>query len=116
MYNKDMSIPALIDTYGPILSDRKREIIESYYFEDLSLSEISENTGISRQGVRDSIKSSEKELIDMEAKLSFKKRIDSYNFLNDEIVAELEELASTLPSSDSVIIKGIIEKLKQNNI
>ena len=64
-----MRIAKLIDIYGELLSKRRREIIEAYYFDDLSLSEISLNTGISRQGVRDSIKKSEAELRGYEEKL-----------------------------------------------
>ena len=69
MFEKDMRIAALIDIYGSLLTDRKREIIDMYYNDDYSLSEISENTGISRQGVRDSIKRAEQQLYDMEEKL-----------------------------------------------
>ena len=46
MFEKDMRIAALIDIYGSLLTDRKREIIDMYYNDDYSLSEISENTGI----------------------------------------------------------------------
>ena len=56
MFEKNMKFPILLDTYGSLLTDRKREILDYYYNEDYSLAEISEITGISRQGVRDSIK------------------------------------------------------------
>ena len=62
MFEKDMRIAELIDIYGDLLSSHQREIIEAYYFDDLSLSEISLNLGITRQGVRDSIKKSETQL------------------------------------------------------
>jgi uncharacterized protein len=69
MFEKNMKFPILLDTYGSLLSDRKREILDYYYNEDYSLAEISELTGISRQGVRDSVKKSEDELFDLEKKL-----------------------------------------------
>ena len=69
MFEKNMKFPILLDTYGSLLTDRKREILDYYYNEDYSLAEISEITGISRQGVRDSIKKSEEELFQLEEKL-----------------------------------------------
>ena len=45
----------LFDFYGEILTDRQKEFFDLYYNEDLSLAEIAENYGISRQGVRDVI-------------------------------------------------------------
>ncbi len=74
MFQKDMKISLLLDFYGDILSERRRSIIDMYYNEDLSLSEIAEETGISRQGVRDSVKKSESELEELEAKLGLAER------------------------------------------
>ena len=62
MFEKDMKFPRLLDVYGALLTDRKRELLELYYNEDCSLAEISELTGISRQGVRDSIRKSQDEI------------------------------------------------------
>ena len=45
----------LYDFYGELLTDRQKEFFDYYYNDDLSLSEIAENAGISRQGVRDVI-------------------------------------------------------------
>lgn len=55
-HEKDLSISALLDHYGAILSERRRYVLELYYNDDFSLAEIAENAGISRQGVRDLIK------------------------------------------------------------
>ena len=51
-----------MDLYGQVLSERKRELLDYYYNEDYSLAEIAEITGISRQGIRESVKKSEAEL------------------------------------------------------
>ena len=59
---KDLSISALLDFYGPFLSDKQRNLLHHYYNEDLSLSEIAENESITRQGVRDLIKRGELQL------------------------------------------------------
>ena len=66
MFQKDMHISFLLDFYGDLLSESKREALDLYYNDDLSLSEISEALGISRQGARDAIKNGEKQLIDYE--------------------------------------------------
>lgn len=59
----------MLDFYGEILSERQRQLCEFYYNDDLSLSEIAENTGITRQGVSDGIKKSERILLQAEEKL-----------------------------------------------
>ena len=59
IFEKDMTIPLLMDLYGQVLSERKRELLDYYYNEDYSLAEIAEITGISRQGIRESVKKSE---------------------------------------------------------
>lgn len=74
MFTKNLEIAFLLDFYGEILTDRTRELLEMYYCDDLSLSEISENVGISRQGVRQSIKKGEEELLHLESKLGLANR------------------------------------------
>ena len=74
MFSKNLEIAFLLDFYGEVLTDRVRELLEMYYCDDLSLSEISENVGISRQGVRQSIKKGEEELILLESKLGLANR------------------------------------------
>ena len=64
MKEKSIRTGILLDFYGNLLTDRMREACESYYYEDLSLAEIAELQGISRQGVHDTIKRAEKELGD----------------------------------------------------
>lgn len=72
---KDLSICLLLDFYGALLTDKQREVINYYYNEDLSLAEIAEHTGITRQGVRDSIKRGEAILLETEAQLGFARRL-----------------------------------------
>lgn len=74
MFVKDLSIALLLDFYGAVLSDRVRRMLEMYYCDDLSLSEISEEFGISRQGVRQAIKKGEEELFSLEEKLGLAAR------------------------------------------
>lgn len=59
----------LYDYYGELLSDIQREYFEQYYFDNLSLSEISENDGKSRNAIHKCIKSSSLKLYEYEDKL-----------------------------------------------
>ncbi len=56
---KNLEIATLLDLYGPLLSEKQKNAIEGYYFDDLSLTEIGENCEISRQGVSELIKRAE---------------------------------------------------------
>lgn len=60
---KDLKYLQLWDAYGPLLTDTQRELCELYYMCDLSLSEIAEEKGISKQAVSDTLKKS-RELLD----------------------------------------------------
>ena len=61
--NQTYRMTMLFDFYGEILTDRQKEFFDLYYNEDLSLAEIAENYGISRQGVRDIVYDAELLLI-----------------------------------------------------
>ncbi|MBQ2735373.1 MAG: DNA-binding protein [Clostridia bacterium] len=74
MFEKNLEIGVLLDFYGDVLSERKRTVLDYYYNNDLSLAEIAEEIGISRQGVRELIKKSGDELLFYEEKLGLAKR------------------------------------------
>lgn len=82
---KNLEIAVLLDFYGEMLTEKQRSFLEYYYDDDLSLSEIAENEGITRQGVRDAIKRAETQLFDMENRLGIVKRFE-------ELRAELNEI------------------------
>ena len=65
----NLRIVRLIDTYGVLLTSKKLAVISDYYFDNLTLAEIGDNYGISRQAVRDSISQSIKSLESYEEKL-----------------------------------------------
>ena len=73
----DIKFVKLFDTYASLLSERQRDIMELYYNEDESLSEIAENTGITRQGVRDWIKKTEAQLLGYEEALGLAERMEA---------------------------------------
>ncbi len=74
---KDLNISLLLDFYGDMLTLKQREVAELYYNEDLSLAEIAQHSGITRQGVRDSIKRAEFQLLEYEDALGLHKKFQN---------------------------------------
>ena len=99
MFTKDLSIAYLLDFYGDVLSDRKKSVLDDYYNNDLSLSEIAQELGISRQGVRELIKKAEEELNFYEQKLHLAQRFGEAG----EHAAALRALAVEHKLPDEVI-------------
>ena len=79
---KNLDVIMLLDTYGELLTQKQQDFISYYYDDDLSLAEIAENEGITRQGVRDSIKRGESVLLELEDQVGF---ADKYRSLMDGI-------------------------------
>lgn len=79
-----VELTRLYDVYGPLLSDHKKEIFESYVLDNYSLGEIADRVGLSRQGVRDIVKRCSRELQEAEKKLGFLKKMDRVSELVDE--------------------------------
>jgi len=90
--SKNLEMSILLDFYGSMLTDKQREVVEWYYNEDLSLSEIAEHTGITRQGVRDSIKRAESQLLDCEQRIGLRARFDKIQKAIDEISVQAVRL------------------------
>ena len=74
MKNQTYRMTMLFDFYGEVLTPRQKEFFDLYYNEDLSLAEIAENYGITRQGVRDVIVRAEAIMTDLEDKTGLMKR------------------------------------------
>ena len=74
MKNQTYRMTMLFDFYGEMLTDRQKEFFDLYYNEDLSLAEIAENSGISRQGVRDVIVRAEGVMQEVEDKTGLIRR------------------------------------------
>ena len=87
MKNQTYRMTMLFDFYGDILTERQRELFDLYYNEDLSLAEIAENCGISRQGVRDVIVRAEAAMNELEDKTGLLKRFMRMQDSVDAIVA-----------------------------
>ena len=101
-----IKISLLYQLYGKMLTEKQQEIIEDYYNNDLSLSEIAENNDITRQAVRDIIKKSEKKLNSYEKTLGLmQKSIEQKN--------KIEEIIKMLSNINKEEIKDIEKELKK---
>ena len=87
-----LEITMLLDLYGETLTVKQRDYLNFYYNDDLSLSEIAENEGITRQGVRDAIKRAEALLFDMESKLKFSQKLEKFQKGLQDIVKCSDEI------------------------
>lgn len=72
---KELGFVLLLDCYGDLLTEHQQNVMELYYCEDLSLAEIGNPMGITRQAVRSLIKRTEDILLNYEKKLGFAERI-----------------------------------------
>lgn len=99
MFEKNLNIAYLLDFYGDILNERRRQVLDEYYNNDLSLSEIATELGISRQGVRDLIKKAEEELLFYEDKLHLARRFREAG----EHAAALHRLSGQFALPDEVL-------------
>lgn len=89
---KNLDVVVLADYYGEMLTENQRKFLEYYYNDDLSLSEIAQNEGITRQGVRDAVKRAEAQLFDMENKLGFAERARRVNEVLATVLSCAEEI------------------------
>ena len=96
MFEKDVKIGFLLDFYGELLSERKREVLDLYYNSDLSLGEISGELGITRQAVRDLINRSGAELEKYEEKLGYARKF--------MIISKAAEEAAALAAGTSELL------------
>ena len=81
---KDFSVCLLYDIYAPLISEKKRTVFELSFWEDMSLSEIAEHTGTTRQGVRELIKRTIDELEELERQMHLKELKDALLLVADE--------------------------------
>jgi len=103
----------LFDFYGELLTDKQREYYDLHYDEDLSLSEIAEQTGISRQGVWDIIRRAEDAMENMEKKTGLVRRFNELNHAAEELTAKLERLRETPKAGEGPIIDEIEARLRE---
>ena len=102
--NEILEQSLLYDFYGELLNDHQKEVYEQFVLDDLSLSEIAQEKGISRQGVHDLIKRCNKILAHYEDQLHLVEK-----FVNIRAqVQKIHELASGYHNDDIVAISNVI--------
>ena len=89
MKHDHLELCLLFDFYGEMLTDKQRELFDLYYNEDLSLSEIAEHAGITRQGVRDAVVRAEHTLTALEDKLHL---VSRYGKIDQHVEALGQEI------------------------
>lgn len=84
----------LYDLYGELLTDKQREYFEDYYFNNLSLTEISENENVSRNAVHKQLKEVNSKLYDLERKLKINEKNNELLKLSvsNEIKVKIEKI------------------------
>lgn len=105
----DLAFMRLWDLYSPLLTDSRREITDLYFNYDLSLGEIAEQKGVSRQSVYDCLQKCRKKLEEYDKKLGFSKVvedtaawIEKQKLAHPEWAAELKELEEKLDGAFSI--------------
>ena len=117
MFEKNMNISFLLDFYGEVLSDKQHEILDLYYNEDLSLAEIAESNGLTRQGVRHVIKKAEDELLSLETKLGLANRFvtldHEYSSIADNLLTVSAMIENSAPKHEiTELLAALIEKVR----
>lgn len=106
--DKIVEIGILFDYYGKLLTKKQYDIVDQYYNEDFSLSEIAEIHGISKQAVSENVKRAEKKLYDYEEKLSL---IDRNKRISENFSKAIIEMQTLLNSEKDCIQKEELRNL-----
>ena len=103
-----LEIVLLYDYYGDLLTDRQKECFEMRYYQDLSLGEIGDELGISRQGVHDNLSRTEALLRNMEAKTGCVGRDQAYRKAVSTILSAAQELQKNVDPTVSALATKIV--------
>ncbi len=106
---KNIEISILSQIYKNMLTEKQFSILDEYYNSDFSLSEIAENYNITRQAVRDNIKSGEIKLYDLEEKLGLMKKTQR----QEELISNITSKLDNIKTEDTEIINNIKSELKK---
>ena len=106
--DKNIKISILCQIYGKLLTEKQYQVLDDYYNNDLSLSEIAENLNITRQAVRDNIKKGENKLFEYEEKLNVMKKTMEQE---EKIAIVLSEIAKIQSKSSDKEVAKILEHI-----
>ena len=109
---KNIKISILLDIYGKLLTEKQYKLLDDYYNNDLSLSEIAENENITRQAVRDNLKKGENNLFEFEDKLEIMKKTIEQEKKIESILSEISKIEKDSTDKEvSIILRNVIEKV-----
>jgi len=96
----------LYDFYGELLTEHQRNVYEAFVFDDMSLAEVAQEQGITRQGVHDLVKRCDKILMDYEEKLHL---VEKFTNIKDKIssIEELADIEKHTDMDESLRLSGI---------
>lgn len=103
----------LLDFYGPLLTEKQREYYDLHYNADYSLTEIAEETGVSRQAVWDNISRARKSMEEMERKTGLIRRFEEQEKLLKELKEDLKKLEAESSEESRQLIWEMEQKLSQ---
>ena len=104
---KDLTYGTLLQIYGKLLTEKQQEVVGLYYDYDLSLAEISENLGISRQAVLDSLRNACDSLSNYEEKLNILAK-------NQYLSAEIEKIRILTAEKNFEQIDKVLTEILEN--
>ena len=110
---KNVRISMLCQIYGKLLTEKQLDILENYYDNDLSLSEIAQNENITRQAVRDIIMKGENKLFEYEEKLRIMERMFKQEDKIANILAQISKIENK--TSDKQVAKILSHVKKELN-
>lgn len=103
----------LYDFYGQLLSRRQNQVMKLYHEENLTLSEIASEFGISRQGVHDALKNAERALDDYEKKLGLVAKFERSGYAVRQIDGIIDGIIRGLAAEDSAPARQAVDDLKK---
>ncbi len=103
----------LLDFYGPLLTDRQQELLRLSCEEDLSLAEIAEQAGVSRQGVHDILHRATQQLYQLEEKLGMLQRFRRMQYGLDSLLNFLNGVQGAASAEQVAAVKQRISELLQ---
>ena len=109
---KFVEITYLYDFYESLLTDKQRELLMRYYFDDYSLGELASTYNISRQSVFDTIKKAEQKMLDYEAKLGLWNKYVKQEKILTEAKAKLKAVCEEDSNKNSRQLKEVLKLIE----
>ncbi len=107
LLEKTKKVALLFDYYGKLLTEKQQDIIKLYYYHDLSLGEIAEKVGISRQAVYDHLQRGEKLLLDYEEKLKISSLFNKLKYKFNNLTGYIKENPAINDEEKEIILRKL---------